>query len=131
MLLLCAVLYSGADAIRPLKRYRVKSPQFKIIRSSGETSMSVPTSIQHVAGPVVDLARSAHAALRPVPLGAVRLEDGFWEPRIRINREVTLRAQLHQCEETGRIDNFRRASGKIEGEFQGIFFNDSDVYKLA
>jgi DUF1680 family protein len=61
----------------------------------------------------------------------VRLEDRFWEPRIRINREVTLPAQLRQCEETGRVDNFRRASGKIQGEFQGIFFNDSDVYKLA
>jgi len=32
-------------------------------------------------------------------------------------------------EETGRIDNFRRASGKIKGPFRGFYFNDSDVYK--
>jgi DUF1680 family protein len=63
-------------------------------------------------------------------LSAVRLQDTFWKPRRDINREVTLPAQLRQCEETGRTDNFRRAAGKREGEFQGIFFNDSDVYKL-
>ena len=82
-------------------------------------------------GAVVNLSRSPHAALRPVPLNAVTLHDAFWEPRCKINREVTLAAQWKQCEETGRIDNFRRASGKIQGEFQGIFFNDSDVYKWA
>ncbi|MDQ3328094.1 MAG: glycoside hydrolase family 127 protein, partial [Chloroflexota bacterium] len=30
---------------------------------------------------------------------------------------------------TGRLDNFRRASGKVDLPFQGIYFNDSDVYK--
>jgi uncharacterized protein len=93
--------------------------------------MSVSKPNPSIAGPIVDLAHSPHATLRPVPLSAVRLLDGFWEPRIRINREVTLPAQLRQCEDTARIDNFRRASGKIQAEFQGIFFNDSDVYKLA
>ena len=33
------------------------------------------------------------------------------------------------CESTHRIDNFRRASGAKQGEFVGIYFNDSDVYK--
>jgi DUF1680 family protein len=32
-------------------------------------------------------------------------------------------------EETGRIDNFRRAAGKIRGPFRGAVYNDSDVYK--
>src|SRR5579871_829364 len=81
--------------------------------------------------PVVDMTRSPHARLRPAPLTAFRLEDAFWAPRLAVNREVTLPAQQRQCEETGRIDNFRRASGKKQGEFQGIYFNDSDVYKWA
>ncbi len=81
------------------------------------------------AAPVVDMARSPYAALRPVPVSAVQLQDSFWAPRLAINREVTLPAQLRQCEETGRIDNFRRASGKKQCDFQGIYFNDSDVYK--
>ncbi len=78
---------------------------------------------------VVDTARSRYARLRPVPLDAVRLSDDFWAPRRRINREVTLPSQYQHCEETGRIDNFRRASGKLDGPFRGMFFNDSDVYK--
>ena len=82
-------------------------------------------------GPVVDMSKSPYAKLRPVPLSAVRLTDNFWEPRRRINREVTIPTQLKQCEDTGRIDNFRVASGRKQGEFQGIYFNDSDVYKWA
>lgn len=82
-------------------------------------------------GPI-DLARSPFVSLLPVPVNAVRLRDNFWESRRLRNREVTLPAQLRHCEETGRIDNFRRAAGKREGAFQGIYaFNDSDVYKWA
>jgi uncharacterized protein len=77
----------------------------------------------------VDTARSPHVRLRPLPLDAVDLSDEFWEPRRRINREVTLPSQYRHLEETGRLDNFRRASGKTGGEYQGIYFNDSDVYK--
>jgi DUF1680 family protein len=78
---------------------------------------------------VVDTSRSPHCRLRPVPISAVQLQDEFWAPRLRINREVTLPSQYRQCEETGRIDNFRRAADKKQVPFQGIYFNDSDVYK--
>src|SRR6266567_4226861 len=88
-----------------------------------------PTSAPSWPVPVVDTSRSPHCRLRPVPLTAVRLEDQFWAPRLRTNREVTLPGQYQQCEQTGRIDNFRRAAGKKEIPFQGIYFNDSDVYK--
>ncbi|MCD6508564.1 glycoside hydrolase family 127 protein [Candidatus Poribacteria bacterium] len=57
------------------------------------------------------------------------MTDEFWAARLRQMREVTLPSQYELMEETGRIDNFRRASGKIKGEFKGIYFNDSDVYK--
>jgi uncharacterized protein len=79
--------------------------------------------------PIVDTSRSPHVRLRLLPLDAVKLTDNFWEPRRRINRDVTLPSQYRHLEETGRLDNFRRASGKIGGEYQGIYFNDSDVYK--
>jgi DUF1680 family protein len=78
---------------------------------------------------VVDTTRSPHARLRPVPLTTVSLDDAFWAPRLRTNREVTLPSQYRLLEETGRIDNFRRAAGKVDLPFQGRFFNDSDVYK--
>jgi uncharacterized protein len=78
---------------------------------------------------VVDTTKSSHARLEPLPLSDVRLSDAFWEPRRRLNSKKTLPSQYRYLEETGRLDNFRRASGKVGGEYQGIYFNDSDVYK--
>jgi DUF1680 family protein len=78
---------------------------------------------------VVDTSASRFARLRPVPLSGVTLADPFWGPRLRALREVTLPTQHRLLEETGRIDNFRRAAGKVQIPFQGRFYNDSDVYK--
>jgi DUF1680 family protein len=91
--------------------------------------MSVPSAQtqNRTPGPVVDTTHSPHARLRTTPVTAVRLMDAFWAPRQTINRERTIPGQLILCED--RIDNFRRASGKKDIPFQGIFFNDSDVYK--
>jgi DUF1680 family protein len=82
-----------------------------------------------VSAPVVDTSRSPYARLRPLGVGNVRIEDRFWAPRRETNRTVTLPSQLVQCEETGRLDNFRRVAGGFDGPFQGRYFNDSDVYK--
>ena len=80
--------------------------------------------------PIIDLTHSAHAKLQPASLSQVTLNDTFWQPRRVINRTTTIPAQYHQCATTGRIDNFRRASGKYQGDFQGIFFNDSDTIAI-
>jgi DUF1680 family protein len=78
---------------------------------------------------VVDTTCSPFARVRPVAVGAVTIDDAFWAPRLRTNRESTLPSQYRLLRETGRIDNLLRAAGTLEGEFQGRFFNDSDVYK--
>jgi len=78
---------------------------------------------------IVDTARSANAVLRPVGVRDVVLEDVFWAPRLRINRETTLAAQHQMLEQTGRLENFRRLTGASNAPFAGIYFNDSDVYK--
>ncbi len=80
---------------------------------------------------MVDSSRSPHARLRPVCVSDVTLTDSFWAPRIETNRAVTIPSQHAHLETTGRVDNFRRASGRKVGlGFQGDwFFNDSDVYK--
>ncbi len=66
----------------------------------------------------------------PVPFTAVKVDGGFWGPRLDTNREVTVWYDFHKCEETGRIENFSVAGGLKEGGFQGIYFNDSDVFKV-
>ncbi len=60
----------------------------------------------------------------------VQMEDSFWKPRLETNREVTLPHNFRMCEETGRIHNFAVAGGLEEGGFEGIPFNDSDVFKV-
>ena len=78
---------------------------------------------------IVDTSRSRYAKLRPVSISKVHLEDSFWAPRLKMLGEVTLPTQYQIFEETGYLFNFRRAAGKKTGDFQGRFFNDSDVYK--
>ena len=85
---------------------------------------------------ITSLAVSARAAapvrppLKPVPFTAVQFRDQFWAPRIEINRTVTIPHDFAMCEKTGRITNFARAAGREKGDFQGIFYDDSDVYKV-
>jgi DUF1680 family protein len=68
--------------------------------------------------------------VRPVPFNAVHVQDGFWTPRLETNRTVTIPYCFQMCEETGRIRNFEKAAGLKEGKHEGIYFNDSDVYKV-
>ena len=67
--------------------------------------------------------------LEPFEMPKVKIDDKFWTPRLQVNRAATLRHIYEQLEETGRINSFRKAAGKKEGEFQGLWFNDTDIYK--
>ena len=74
--------------------------------------------------------RGTEPKMTAVPFTDVVIADEFWAPRIETNRKVTLPYCFKKCEETGRIDNFAKAAGLMDGEFEGIFFNDSDLYKI-
>lgn len=73
---------------------------------------------------------TADYPIRPVPFTAVRVTDAFWAPRLETNRRVTIPYDFAKCEETGRIDNFAKAGGLMPGKFRGIFYDDSDVFKV-
>jgi DUF1680 family protein len=68
--------------------------------------------------------------IKPVAFTEVNITDNFWAPRLETNRKVTIPYNFQKCEETGRMRNFSIAGGLEEGEFEGIFFNDSDVFKV-
>jgi len=72
-----------------------------------------------------------HQRLWSPPLADVEITDEFWAPKIKTCREVTLPYCYRVCEETGRISNFAKAAGLKKGQFEGIHFNDSDVYKIV
>jgi len=68
--------------------------------------------------------------IKPVAFTQVNIIDDFWAPRLETNRKVTIPYNFEKCEETGRIRNFAIAGGLEEGEHEGRYYNDSDVFKV-
>jgi len=77
---------------------------------------------------VIDTTKSPYAKLKTIPISSVKV-SGFWGKRIKILHDVTLPEQYRLLEKTQRLHNFRRAAGKVKGDYYGFFFNDTDVYK--
>ena len=79
--------------------------------------------------PVIRTQQSPRALLQPVSLQNVQMKDPFWTPRRDTNRLVTLPSQFSRLEQSGCLNNFRRAAGRPDLAFEGIFFIDTDAYK--
>lgn len=73
-----------------------------------------------------------HLKFHSVPFTEVKIaEDApIWGKRLEINRTVSIPHNIEWCEKTGRFTNFAKAARILNGNFEGIYFNDSDVYKL-
>jgi DUF1680 family protein len=70
------------------------------------------------------------ALIQAVDFSQVKINDHFWAPRLKSHATVTLAACIDQCQnQTARITNFEKAAGIKPGTHEGIFFDDSDVYK--
>lgn len=78
---------------------------------------------------VIFLDHSVNARLRPVPVEAVHLGDGFWSARRRVTTDRSLPTMLQLLEEHGVVDNFRRLNGHPEIPRKGPLYTDSDLYK--
>lgn len=74
--------------------------------------------------------RTGFYQYQAVPFTAVTVDDAFWSPRIETNRTVTIGYDFQKSEETDRLTNFDKAAGRMVGDHEGIFFNDSDVFKI-
>lgn len=78
-------------------------------------------------------AKPEHAEypINGVSFSDVQVNDIFWLPKIETNRKATIPASFQKCEETGRLENFLIAGGKMEGTVRGDMpFDDTDVYKI-
>src|SRR5439155_5908668 len=64
-----------------------------------------------------------------LPVDAISLTGGFWSRWQALNRQVTLQHGYQMLEEAGNVDNLRLAAGLIEGQYRGMVFQDSDIYK--
>lgn len=104
------------------------------------TSHSAKASLARLsaAGATAAVERLADYPIRPVPLTAVTITDGFWRPKIEINRTVTIPHVLHENEITGRVDNFlkaaralaRTSSPEPRTSYKGHRYDDTDIYKI-
>lgn len=67
--------------------------------------------------------------LYPVPFSDVTITDPFWKPKMETVATATLDACVNYTQDkTGRIRNFEKAA-KRSGRHEGIYYDDSDVYK--
>lgn len=69
--------------------------------------------------------------MEPVNFSKIEINDAFWKPRLHTHANTTLQVCIDQCEnQTNRVRNFAIAAGVIPGEFQGLVYDDSDLYKM-
>lgn len=67
----------------------------------------------------------------PVDFSKVKIDDSFWTPRLENHSRITVPSCLEQCiVKTHRFDNFAVAGGRKNGRFEGMFYDDSDLYKV-
>ncbi|WP_460767115.1 glycoside hydrolase family 127 protein [Niabella terrae] len=65
----------------------------------------------------------------PVDFSRVEIRDAFWTPKLKTVATATLDACVsYTANKTGRIRNFEKAAKK-QGKHEGIYYDDSDVYK--
>lgn len=72
--------------------------------------------------------RSTHT-MKELSTKRVKIQGGFWEPRLEMNAQAAIYHQWEQLEKTGCIENFRLIADKKEGIRIGFFFADSDAFK--
>jgi len=75
-------------------------------------------------------AQDSFQSIRPVNFSTVEITDGFWKPRIALVRDVTIPVCIDQTEvKTPRIRNFEKVARNAGEKHEGIFYDDSDVFK--
>ncbi len=102
----------------------------EIQASKSHSFTIVTTALFTLLTGAIQSAKGQDSKLQAMPFTDVVIADKFWASRIETNRKVTIPYAFKKCEETGRISNFAKAAGLIEGKHEGIYFNDSDVYKV-
>ncbi|CAN5419559.1 glycoside hydrolase family 127 protein [soil metagenome] len=92
---------------------------FKIIAA---VSLSV-----HISAAI---AQTPLQRFEPVSFSKVNITDHFWKPKLNLVATKTLEACIYQTETaTPRISNFEKVARNKGEKHEGIFYDDSDVFK--
>jgi uncharacterized protein len=73
---------------------------------------------------------SQQTVIKPVKYSDVKITDKFWRPKMQIVATNTLNTCILQTEvKTPRIRNFEKVARKQGEKHEGMYYDDSDVYK--
>jgi len=76
------------------------------------------------------MAQTAVQKMEAVNFSQVEIQDNFWKPRIQTVSTVTIPVCIDQTEvKTPRIRNFEKVAAGNGEKHEGIYYDDSDVYK--
>ncbi|MFC0182254.1 glycoside hydrolase family 127 protein [Pseudarcicella hirudinis] len=64
-----------------------------------------------------------------VSFSKVNITDSFWKPKLDKVATTTLNTCIYQTEVTPRIRNFEKVARKAGEKHEGIYYDDSDVFK--
>src|SRR5258706_9733029 len=93
----------------------------KIVQLSFFLSLAVAASAQN---------QTPTRKFEPVSFSKVTINDTFWKPALDKVATITLKACIFQTEvKTPRIKNFEKVARNKGEKHEGIFYDDSDVYK--
>ncbi len=93
-------------------------------------SFSIICSLLFFCSPSNIQAQHSLQKLEPVSYSKVKIDDKFWKSRISAVSNVTIPVCIDQTEvKTGRIRNFEKVAAKKGEKHDGMFYDDSDVYK--
>ncbi|MBI1982601.1 MAG: glycoside hydrolase family 127 protein, partial [Acidobacteria bacterium] len=107
---------------------RIATLAFGLLISGLGARGGTPESARKSRG-IIDTSASPYAKLHSVPIRAVRMGEGFWSARMRVNAERSIPTLLKELEDHGIMDNFGRLSGRKKAERRGPLYTDSDLYK--
>lgn len=99
------------------------------LENSAQSSVALTSTPPWRDQGILNLAKSPYAKLRNVPVHAVTIENGFWAQRREVNVNKSIPSMEKLLEANGRMDNFRRLTGKSTASQRGPVYSDSDVYK--
>ena len=88
------------------------------------------TSLIFYSIPFFSFSQKSFQQFEPVNFSQVNITDNFWKPKMDKVAIVTLPACIYQTEiKTPRIRNFEKVARKKGENHEGIFYDDSDVFK--
>lgn len=112
----------------PLTRRRFINHSL-LAAGAGAVTLRMP-ALSAAHGSAADTTAAAHALLQSVDFSHVTITDAFWKPKQEKVATATLAACIFQTEQkTGRIRNFEKAARRKGEKHEGIYYDDSDVYK--